>query len=76
MPVHIDRVVKIATDAIKRVRGYGLVMASDAFQRGFAHGICGHTQGAPWFRGGDVYQLGVKVGADMRAEWTTKEGAE
>ena len=73
---HIKRMVLVAIDTLRRARGYGLVMASEAFQVGFADGVAGHRHGVPLFKGSDVYRLGFKLGSEMRADLTTTEGAE
>ena len=76
MPVHIDRVGEIAKSVMRKLAGDGLVLSTEDFQRGFAHGMDGATEPAPWYRRGrfnDNYMRGLCAGIGIRTAWTTPE---
>tara|TARA_Y100001956_G_C4042279_1_gene151144 strand:- start:130 stop:363 length:234 start_codon:yes stop_codon:yes gene_type:complete len=75
MQLHIDRVSEIAKGLLGLLADDGLVLSTEDFQRGFAHGMDGAIEPAPWYRRGrvnDNYMRGLRAGIGVRTAWTTE----
>lgn len=76
MQLHIDKASEITRKLLSLLADDGLVLSTEDFQRGFAHGMDGATEPAPWYRRGrfnDNYMRGLRAGSKARAALTTQE---
>ncbi len=73
MQLHIDKALEIAKGLFGLLADDGLVLSTEEFQIGFAHGLRGAEDPAPWWIGNDNYMRGLRAGSKARAALTTQE---
>ena len=73
MQLHIDKASEIAKRLLGLLADDGLVLSTEEFQLGFAHGMSGAKDPAPWWKGDNNYMRGLCAGNKARAALTTRE---
>ena len=73
MQLHIDKASEIARGLLGLLADDGLVLSTEEFQLGFAHGLRGAKDPAPWWKGDNNYMRGLLAGNKARATLTTQE---